>query len=320
MDCQQSESSKKMKKKHKKEKKHKHKKLKKSKKASKYTSSDESLSDEWVEKELDNLSAKASSKDKNSSNVVRDDWMTGGMLLKTYTKNDLKKDEVEKEKPKSDYEVYDPAKSTRELNPHWKNGGQGLPSFQKPADDSDDDYRRPLASGGTKSTGNWKKKDARRRSRSPERAVKRERSPSEEPQEPDKRVAEQDTVKSVRVVSQKCMFKQILISLLHYQANLETSDFLTDQQMNELGAKLIKAEILGNNELMASLREKLEKARACRNTNRVNKSKANEEQHVLLTKSHAGHTKPLERTTSDDKYGSGSKKKNKRVETHGRNA
>jgi hypothetical protein len=95
--------------------------------------------------------------------------------------------------------------------------------------------------------------------------------------------------------------------------------------MNELGAKLIKAEILGNDDLVSTLREKLEKARACRNTNKTNQKSKKEdkqetaEEFVLLTKSDtkSGYSKPLERnTTSDDKYGGGSKKKNKRVETH----
>jgi hypothetical protein len=84
MDHQQNtDSAKKMKKKHKKEKKHKHKKSKKSKKASKYASSDESLSDAWVEKELQDLSAKAGGE---SSSLARDDWMTGGnnILAKLY--------------------------------------------------------------------------------------------------------------------------------------------------------------------------------------------------------------------------------------------
>uniref|UniRef100_T1DGU9 Uncharacterized protein n=1 Tax=Anopheles aquasalis TaxID=42839 RepID=T1DGU9_ANOAQ len=62
------------------------------------------------------------------------------MLIPTYSK------EPKKEESKAAVaarEQYDPKTSVRELNPHWKNGGSGLPSFRKPTNDEDDDHDYP---------------------------------------------------------------------------------------------------------------------------------------------------------------------------------
>lgn len=111
------------------------------------------------------------------------------------------------------------------------------------------------------------------------------------------------------------------------EAKSSRMDFLTDQQMNELGAKILKAEILGNDDLAKTLKEKLEKAREYRNANKgeiLNKIKAAkvdnaEAEHIMLTKTNSqGVSKPLSRQTKESDLwgGKAGRKKNKKAETH----
>ncbi|XP_065085249.1 CWF19-like protein 2 homolog [Ochlerotatus camptorhynchus] len=209
-------------KKHKKEKKHK-KKNKSHKKRERRNSSSSSGSnrsfddgrDEWVEKVLPGQL--------EAPKAEREDWMNC-MLIPTYSK------EAKREEKKPAAEQYDPKTSVRELNPHWKNGGGGLPSFRRPVEDDEDDYRsRKLTSKeppGRNSgrSGGWRKPDRHK----------------EEVRE-DRNERKQETITAS-----------------------EDGIFLTDQQLNDLGAKIIKAEIMGNSELASSLKERLEQAKAYR--------------------------------------------------------
>lgn len=207
--------------KHKKEKKHK-KKKKSHKKSDRRNSSgssggsgsDHSFEggrDEWVEKVLP------------APKAERDDWMNS-MLIPTYSK------EPKREEKKPAEQQYDPKTSVRELNPHWRNGGSGLPSFKRPNEDDEDDYRsKKLTTTGrdsSRSSGGWRKSDQPAKEDCKERTVEE---------------AKQETITSS-----------------------EDGMFLTDQQLNDLGAKIIKAEIMGNSALASSLKERLEKAKAYR--------------------------------------------------------
>lgn len=118
--------------------------------------------------------------------------------------------------------------------------------------------------------------------------------------------------------------------------NLSNSDFLTDQQINELAAKVIKAEILGDNDRVKELGEKLSRAREFRSSykekqvakavqqgqgrNKSRESRGEDEEHVLLTKSNAkGYSRPLQHGNPEaDKWGGrqGRKVKKERVATH----
>lgn len=54
--------------------------------------------------------------------------------ISTQDSNKLK--ELEK-KLQKEQDQYDPRKSSRELNKYWKDGGDGLPKFQKPRENDD---------------------------------------------------------------------------------------------------------------------------------------------------------------------------------------
>ncbi|GBP15758.1 CWF19-like protein 2 homolog [Eumeta japonica] len=100
---------------------------------------------------------------------------------------------------------------------------------------------------------------------------------------------------------------------------------LTDQQMNELGAKILKAEIMGNAGVANQLREKLERARIQRNIFKERRKTEyisgkqhslhelkDQDEHIILTHTdQMGNTRPLLASKSTD-----SKKKQKRVATH----
>ncbi|EAT40318.1 AAEL007943-PA [Aedes aegypti] len=213
--------------KHKKEKKHKKKKShkKRDRRRSSSGSGSESSSfeggrDEWVEKVLPQQA--------EGNRLEREDWMNS-MLIPTYSK------EPKKDEKKAVAEQYDPKTSVRELNPHWKNGGAGLPNFRKPVEDEDDGYvgkrnfnKEPSGRDSGKS-GGWKKTEKH----------------TEETRDGGK--GREDTSKQMVSTSN------------------DDGMFLSDQQLNDLGAKIVKAEIMGNTVLANSLKERLEKAKAYRN-------------------------------------------------------
>lgn len=273
------------------------------------SSSTEDSEDEWVEKKTYD---QTTNRKEPEEPLVRDDWMSN-MLLPTYTK--------EKREPKKDPQKmvasYDPSKCARELNPYWKDGGTGLPSFKKP--DSDDEgsrrfhnYKSITSNLSTqRQRGNWRKKDETNskspmKLRSPERPNQMHGSDSEGSSESIKE--KDDKQKSQQPSSSNSM-----------------QDFLTDQQMNELGAKIVKAEIMGNDDLAKSLKEKLERARETRKNVKVSSkaprqgsSKADQEEVVVLTKSNShGSSRPLQLPPNKDPYGGrGRSKKRAKMDTH----
>nr|XP_019529324.2 CWF19-like protein 2 [Aedes albopictus] len=219
--------------KHKKEKKHKKKKSHK-KRDRRRSSSGSSVSsfdeagggrDEWVEKVLPSQQHA----ERSTAKLERDDWMNS-MLIPTYSK------EPKKDEKKVATEQYDPKTSVRELNPHWKNGGAGLPSFRKPVEDDDGDYggrrlgQREFSGRDSGKSAGWKKSD-----RHKDETRENEKDREDKPKLPQAVTSNDDGM------------------------------FLTDQQLNDLGAKIVKAEIMGNTVLANSLKERLEKAKVYRN-------------------------------------------------------
>lgn len=311
---------------------------------------DSSESDEWVES-APQLNAKKPEQAAALPVVQRDDWMSG-MLMPTYTK------EV---KPKKDdrktIDSYDPKLSARELNPFWRNGGTGLPTFQKPSNDSDEDEQRKnrhqQRSRPETFRGNWRKKNdspepqsrrERQRSQSPDRQPRRHRSPTPEWGRKAGTYKDDRSPKRKEICSSASSSRSptpVRQSISHpveaAPPKSRIQDFMTDQQMNELGAKILKAEIMGDDELAKSLAEKLESARKYRTDHKheLIKSravdsqarKAVQKEEVLLTATNSqGFSRPLQKTATassstaaSDPWGGRGKrgnKKAKKVETH----
>lgn len=279
------------------------------------TSGDSDSEDEWVEKKT-----VVDSKAKREP----DDWM-GGMMLPTYSKNAVESKAFKNEDKRKDIDSYDPAKSVRELNPYWKDGGQGLPSFQKPINDSNDEddandgnaKRMHIRQSRQVSVrqSNWRKNTkaenlpTKMQTRSSSSSNSSRSSSPEDTKEPETQPASVQTSRS---------------------------EFLTDQQMNELGAKILKAEILGDDEMVEELRTKLERARQYRvehkelflakslerrqNLNSTKNKRNDDQEGIVLTSSNSkGLSRPVTKLHSEnDLWGgaSGRKTKKQKVETH----
>ncbi|XP_001355505.3 CWF19-like protein 2 homolog [Drosophila pseudoobscura] len=268
--------------------------------------------DEWVERTpvLDNDTSKDKVED---TPVARDTWMTSDdLLLKTFSR--IRKEPTKPNDKLQQIDAYDPAKSGRELNPYWKSNGTGLPGFQKPQDDDDDREAEPHShsSRQSSSTRGWQKPSSKSHSHSQSpSAARRSRSSSESAS------SDEDTADKAAALP-AC---------------------LTDEQINELAGKAIKAEIMGNTERAAELNQQLKEARKVRadflatgnmppkTSARPKKSKASSSssEHVLLTKTdQCGNVRPLVQSTSgtatdpNSLYGGrrGQKSRNKKVDTH----
>lgn len=289
-DSEEIEKSKKLKKSSKKAKKHKKKKRK--------HSSDSEESDAWVEKNVD----KSPSPPPTAQPKQRDDWMSAdNFFIPTFTKEKPQsKSAVEKAK----HATYDPATSTRELNPYYKTGEGGLPTFQRPKESDDyGDYRRS-APKSMQSSGNWRKRQeeavsSKRRSPSRSSSSSRSRSRSRSPAE-----------KSRVMLPARPEPSDVTGTTASH------SDFLTDQQMNEIGAKMIKAELMGNTSLADKLKDKLDKAKAFKSSGKAPPQAKEREQVVLSITNAAGTSRPVTQREESNRRPQDKKKKNKRVETH----
>uniref|UniRef100_A0A6Q2XP38 CWF19-like protein 2 n=1 Tax=Esox lucius TaxID=8010 RepID=A0A6Q2XP38_ESOLU len=104
----------------------------------------------------------------------------------------------------------------------------------------------------------------------------------------------------------------------------EEVPILTDEEMNKLGARLVKAEIMGNTALMEKLKGQLESARKAkenRATKQPGKSdkppgQTEEDQEVLLFRTdQSGHAWPVS-ASSEPQEPRGGRRKKKAIETH----
>jgi hypothetical protein len=157
--------------------------------------------------------------------------------------------------------------------------------------------RRPSSSASSsKSRGGWKT-DARREV---DRSVAYDRS---KPKESDP-VPENKTVSDPNETTPQKSIKEEVVILM------------TEKEMNCLGAKIIKAELMGNTEKAEQLKSKLEAARKVRDDHKAAASdiEAFEETVILTRTDSKGMTRPVETDVSTDRS-SGRRKKGK-VETH----
>ncbi|XP_015511849.1 CWF19-like protein 2 [Neodiprion lecontei] len=93
---------------------------------------------------------------------------------------------------------------------------------------------------------------------------------------------------------------------------------MTEAEMNQLGAKIVKCEIMGDDELAAKLKAQLEKAREARKNAPVKRTADREETTVILTKTDSrGMTRPVEpRNEYPESKDPRKKNKKKKVDTH----
>lgn len=246
--------------------------------------------------------------------------MTG--MLKTYTKDDVRPKREEKDKKGID--SYNPGTSSRELNPYWKDGGTGLPQtsesfrkskpFLKPVDDDDDYYSKPKSSRSTDSHYSGSSKDrhsdyyndrkySERESYGRSSNWKKQSQVSENQHTSERR--EQRSEERYLTVERKEP-KQI-----EPVAKAEQSSaYLSDEKMNKLAAKIVKAEILGDDKLITDLKSKLEAAREYR---KQNPDAGKEDDGVMLMSTNSfGNSRPLTSQKGDPQ----SRSNKRKAETH----
>lgn len=315
-DSDEKKESKKHKKSSKKSKKHKSKKSKRQK-------SNSSESDSWVEKEVEMRSSPPKVETKQ-----REDWMSAdNFFLPTFSK-EKKPTKTAAEKVK--LAVYDPATSSRELNPYFKTGEGGMPTFQRPKDQDDDvDFygRQQNKRLPRSTTGNWRKS---RPEESSSRDQRRDDSRQERGREEHSRERHMEEYSRDRSISRSRSQSRSMTPEKPERAMLPAkppaveesaktashSDFLTDEQMNEIGAKMIKAELMGNEKLATKLKAKLDKAKAFKSSGKAGSAQSRDKEQVVLSITNAaGVTRPAQQQESDRRP-QDKKKKNKRVETH----
>ncbi|CAB3370945.1 Hypothetical predicted protein [Cloeon dipterum] len=149
-------------KKNKKDKKHKKKKKSKRKSSSSESESSSDSGDGWVEK-----GAKKEKKGKNpqenageTSKATRDDWMMLPDLIPCTTRDEIRQSRKPKEEQEAEANrrniLDNPGQNERELNPHWKDGGSGLPQVEK-----SDELKLPSKTVGDQGTS-WLRKALQR--------------------------------------------------------------------------------------------------------------------------------------------------------------
>lgn len=248
--------------------------------------------------------------------------MTG--MLKTYTNDDIKPKRGVEDKKHID--SYNPATSSRELNPYWKNGGTGVPetaenfrkrAFVKPSN-HDDFYKKPSSSRESSCFSSHRddRKSSRHdrhsdreftsKGRHEDEAYNHGRSwnwkqSSEKPKEKEEQPRQETRHTSLDAGPSK--------SIEADKPN--DTKYLSDEKMNKLGAKIVKAEILGDTKLVEELKAKLEAARQYR---KQNPDASKEEEGVMLIATNsAGSSMPLTKGERGDPRSKGGKRK---VDTH----
>lgn len=220
-------------------------------------------------------------------------------MLRTYTKVDIK---LKKDlRDKKHIDSYNPAKSSRELNPYWKDGGSGVPQtaedirksreFLKPI--GEDDYYSQSSSYNARNTSekynsyssnkssNWRK-ESKEKITSHANKSSTAYSDKIKPDSPKPPTKSKDTL------------------------------YFSDEKMNKLAAKIVKAEILGDMKVVEELKAKLEAAREYRKNNPDPSEADDDDRIILMSTTSSGNSRPLVSNPGDPRSKGGKRK----AETH----
>ncbi|XP_057323234.1 CWF19-like protein 2 [Microplitis mediator] len=202
--------------------------------------------------------------------------------------------------------------------------GHKKPAFKKP-DDSNDGSSYHSGSRQSSSSKNWRKLEAN------ERLVRQESNPSSSV---DRRSGSADRSSSVDKRPSPVNTRLSAMTSKDYHSTVQSSSsdsevseaeekspvvpikVLTDDELNHLGAKLIKAEIMGDMETAAKLKKELEDARGARKNKPQPRQDSRKEENVILTTTNSrGMARPLE-PRSKYQEPQGGRRKNKKVESY----
>lgn len=272
------------------------------------SSSSSSQSDEWVEKEHNQPAP---------SN--REDWMSMTGILKTYTKEDIRPKRDEKEKKHID--SYNPATSSRELNPYWKGGGSGLPQtsesfrqsrpFVKPADDDEDYYRssrsKKIQSSHSNDSNKKYDNDDHYHGKDTDSYNSNDRYSHNKSYKWKKETKSRVEERELHEKDDKSGNSTVQSPVAKQEKSKDTN-YLSDEKMNKLAAKIVKAEIMGDMKQVEGLKVKLEAAREYRKQN-PDAGKEEDEGVMLMSINSAGNSRPLSKGDRGDPRSKGGKRK-----------
>lgn len=266
---------------------HKKSKKKHSKRDRKHSSSSSSSSEEWVEKvpetqESDGKMPETQGSDEKKLETSHEDWMSLPTSFLSTSHLDRRRDREEIKRQEREREKYNPSANVRELNPYWKNGGDGLPSvskFKKPGEGSSSAEK--YSANKTYRQSSWRKKEST--------------STSEDS-------FQSSQQRDANVYTSEDIEKQETSSIENKPS---------EKDLNVLAAKLVKAEIMGNTKLVAELKEKLEKARSNQTSNNSS------DEQVLLTRTDSkGFSRPVKLDSESSEQPGSSRNKKQKMETH----
>lgn len=257
-----------------------------SKKSKKHSSSSE---EEWIEKEmmpsevktdkdLKKYATKSPASLDSQKKVIksaREDWMNLPTSFQTDSHLDRRKQREERRKDERERHQYNPRECDRELNPYWKDNGDGLPKFQKPASHNEylvNNRSSSFIKKNDQSQSQWRKVREHKNLKIDNQTDKPSTNQSKETEK----------TKNIEVV--------------------------TEKELNSLGAKIIKAELMGNTKLSNELKDKLKKAR-----DSLQAKKSHEESIILTHTDTQGRSHPIKLYSPDE--GTHHKRK-KNLETH----
>lgn len=202
----------------------------------------------------------------------REEWMSVPAHLPTFSKNQLtgpKRSSLGQEEEAARKMMMEkPGQTSRELNPYWKNGGTGLPPTKEEADaakkSESPERKKHKSSHGRRSRSRSTSKSPERRTRhernrSPEANKPRFRHPSEEDRQGSSSSRSRFSGSSSQPGWKKAEPKRpITDSSSSSSSSSESEDEVqqplsrpeddkiwTEQELNALNAKIIKAEIMG---------------------------------------------------------------------------
>ncbi|WAQ99498.1 C19L2-like protein [Mya arenaria] len=192
--------------------------------------------------------------------------------------------------------------------------------FMKPGDLDNGDKRREASSSSNSKAPSWRKKEFQKPDEDKEE-VKRENvdTPRERRRERRKSSSSSDSSSDSSSESTSEDERSKRKSPAKKQP---PSRILTEKEMNDLGAKIVKAEILGNEELAAKLKAQLESAREAKKTApqgqvRVGGQDEEEEEVVTLTRTgRSGMARPVSEGEFPVESGGRRRRKKQTVETH----
>lgn len=207
-------------------------------------------------------------------------------------------------KPADDDDYY--YKSSRSDTSSYKNDSK---KFQKPLED--DEFYRKSSSSSSKRHNRHEDEHHERYSERKSYNWKNSDKSSEPRQYNQSYNEAQESNSQVQQVSEH---RQPTISNKPAPEKSEqSSKYLSDEKMNKLGAKIVKAEIMGDTKLVTELKEKLEAAREYRKQNPDAKPDEENEDIMLIATNSFGNSRPLTNTSKGDARSKGGKRK---ADTH----